>query len=346
MSIPSYNTVVEAVLHEIDLLLESYVFNGYNALADYLSGPLGIAVTLYIILMGYSLSMGWLAMSIREFSKGLVKIGFIYLFAMNWGWFSDYLINLFFNVSGHIGTILVDSTPMPLPSFAGEGIDGGLQSVLIELWDIGQWLWNSGSFHALGPLFVGVITWACGFLLIGYALFEIVFAKCILSVLCVVAPLFISFALFSSTEKFFYRWISLCSGYAFLMFLVMATIAIVLSLDQWAIGDAYLMHAKNLGMLNVFTIVFVSLICIGVIHRVCGLALVLGDGVSSWAQSTSSAQNLSYLFSGAMGFISMGYSAFKNKMSPTYANGKKSSSANKPKTRIDILRAKSQKGGD
>jgi len=71
MSIPSYDTVVDAVLNEIDLLLENYVFNGYSALADYLSGPLGIAVTLYIILMGYSLAMGWLSMSMREFSKGL-----------------------------------------------------------------------------------------------------------------------------------------------------------------------------------------------------------------------------------------------------------------------------------
>jgi type IV secretion system protein VirB6 len=344
MSIPSYNTVVEAVLHEIDLLLENYVFHGYSALADYLSGPLGLAVTLYIILMGYSLSMGWLSMSIREFSKGLVKIGLIYLFAMNWGWFSDYLINLFFNVSGHIGTILVDSTPLPLPSFAGEGIDGGLQSVLIELWDIGQWLWNAGSFHALGPLLVGLITWACGFLLIGYALFEIIFAKCILSVLCVVAPLFISFALFSSTEKFFYRWISLCSGYAFLMILVMATIAIVLSLDQWAIGDAYLLHAKDLGMLNIFTIVFVSLICIGVINRVCGLALVLGNGVGAWAGNSAVTDKLSHFFSGASGFVVGGYSAFKNKLSPTHSNNK-TKQFDKQNTRVDILRAKSQKGG-
>jgi type IV secretion system protein VirB6 len=343
MSIPSYNTVVEAVLHEIDLLLEDYVFNGYSALADYLSGPLGMAVTLYIILMGYSLSMGWLSMSIREFSKGLVKIGLIYLFAMNWGWFSDYLINLFFNVSGHIGTILVDSTPLPLPSFAGEGIDGGLQTVLIELWDIGQWLWNAGSFHALGPLSVALITWACGFLLIGYALFEIVFAKCILSVLCVVAPLFISFALFISTEKFFYRWISLCSGYAFLMILVMATIAIVLSLDQWAIGDAYLLHAKNLGMLNVFTIVFVSLICIGVINRVCGLALMLGDGVGGWVRNSPVTDKLSHFFSGASGFMAGGYSAFKNKLSPTHYNNTKKQ-FDKQNTRVDILRAKSQKG--
>lgn len=343
MSIPAYNTVVETVLHEIDLLLENYVFNGYSTLADYLYAPLGIAVTLYIILMGYSLSMGWLSMSIREFSKGLVKIGLIYLFAMNWGWFSDYLINLFFNVSGHIGTIIVDSTPMPLPNIAGEGIDGGLQSVLIELWDIGQWLWDAGSFHALGPLFVGLITWACGFLLIGYALFEIVFAKCILSVLCVVAPLFISFALFSSTEKFFYRWISLCSGYAFLMILIMATIAIVMSLDQWAIGDTYLLHAKDLGMLNIFTIVFVSLICAGVINRVCGLALILGDGVGVWVGSTPAADKLSHFFLGASGFVAGGFNAFKNKMSPTHsANTKKQFDKNN--TRIDILRAKSQKG--
>lgn len=335
MATPGYTTVIELTLTEIDEILSNYVYNGYTALADYLTLPLGIAITLYIIFYGYSMTMGWARVSVGDFSKSIVRIGLIYLFAMHWSWFSDYFVTLIFDVSGHIGDVLVSSTNIPLPSFAGEGITGAMQSVLIELWEMGQWAWNGGSFHNWAPLFIGLALWVCGFLLIGIGLFEIIFAKCILSVLCVLAPLFISFTLFDSTREFFNRWVGLCAAYSFLMILVMAATGLAMSVDQWAIADAYVTKIVDLPTIAILAIIFVSLLCVGIIIKVEGLALALGGFVGESVSNSSLAGNISKSLGGTFG-IAAGV------ISKRKSSGRQRSSSQKNVEKMRLLLARSK----
>ena len=339
MATPGYTTVIELTLTEIDEILNNYIFNGYAALADYLIVPLGVAVTLYIIFYGYSMTMGWTRVSISDFSKSLVRIGLIYLFAINWSWFSDYFVTLIFDVSGHIGDVLVSSTNIPLPSFAGEVITGAMQSVLIELWEMGQWAWNSGSFHNWAPLFIGLALWVCGFLLIGIGLFEIIFAKCILSILCVLAPLFISFTLFNATREFFNRWVGLCAGFSFLMILVMAATGLAMSVDQWALADAYLSKIVDLPTISILAIIFVSLLCVGIIIKVEGLALALGGFIGEAVGATSLAANISRSLGGAFG-VAAGVISQRKSVNKHKNKSSQSHKTNMAKMRVLLARSK------
>ena len=137
MAIPFYYTIIERLFTELDLLLNNFVFNGYSALANYLKTPLGLAIIVYFILMGLSMMQGWIQLSIPNLVKSITKIALIYTAAMNWSWFSFYVVDLLNKGAGEIGSVLVAATPIPIPHFAGEGINGAMQSVSIEITEIG-----------------------------------------------------------------------------------------------------------------------------------------------------------------------------------------------------------------
>jgi len=281
MSTPTYMTIVEQLFTELDTLLNNYVFNAYGAMSGYLKAPLGLAVVLYIVLMGLSITQGWIKLSMSNLVKSSVKLAVIYMAAMNWGWFSQNVVDLISKGSGQIGDVLVGSTPVPLPQFAGSGINGAMQSVLIEFTKIGSWVWNIGSWHNMGPCFTALLIWGFGYALILVAIFELVLAKIMLAVLFATAPLFIGFTLFKPTHGFFDRWLGACVGFGLLMLFVSSMLALDLSICQWAIAGTYAAHATNLSLVGFVPIMIVGFMGVGVILKVSQLAQSIGGTVTT-----------------------------------------------------------------
>ncbi len=307
MIIPTYMTVIEKFFSELDGLLNNYVFHAYNALAGYLKAPLGGAIVLYIVLMGLSITQGWVKLSMNNLVKSSLKLTIIYMAAMNWGWFSQSFMSLFNQGAGQIGDVLVNATPIPIPHFAGTGINGALQSVLIEFVKIGTWVWNKGSWHDLGPCLNAVLIWGFGLALILTAVFELVLAKVMLAILFSTAPLFICFTVFKRTHGFFDRWLGACVGFSLLMIFVSAMLALALSLAQWAIGGTYLNHATKLSIGGFVPTVIVGFIGIGIILKAAQLAQSIGGTITT----TSGSSLLAGTIGGAVGGLLSTHKAAK-----------------------------------
>ena len=280
MAISFYYTIIERLFTELDLLLNNFVFNGYSALANYLKTPLGLAIILYFILMGLSMMQGWIQLSIPNLVKSVTKIGLIYTAAMNWSWFSFYVVDLLNKGAGEIGSVLVAATPIPIPHFAGEGINGAMQSVFIEITEIGSWIWNQGAWNNMSPRFTGALIWVFGYTLILVALFELVLAKIMLAILFATAPLFISFTLFKPTHGFFDRWLGACVGFALLMIFISSMLALALSLIQWSIAGMYASHATNIDLVGFVPVMIVGFIGVGILLKSSHLAQSIGGCVS------------------------------------------------------------------
>jgi type IV secretion system protein VirB6 len=279
--LPAYLTIIERLFTELDLLLNNFVFNGYSALANYLKTPLGLSIVLYIILMGLSISQGWVKLAMGNLVKASIKLAFIYMAAMNWGWFSHTVVDSLNKGVGEIGSVLVSATPVPIPHFAGEGINGAMQSVLIEFTDIGNWIWNRGAWNNISPCFTAVLIWGFGYALILVAIFELVLAKIMLAILFSTAPLFISFTLFKTTHGFFDRWFGACVGFTLLMIFVSSMLALALSISQWAIADIYLSHAINVSLVGFVPVMIVGFIGVGILLKASHLAQSIGGSVST-----------------------------------------------------------------
>ena len=281
MIIPTYMTIIVELFKELQLLLNHFVYDAYTALVSYLKVPLGLAVVLYISLLGVSISQGWVKLSMSNLTKSAVKIGLIYLAAMNWGWFSHYVMALFNQGASQLGAVLMEATPIPLPHFAGEGIEGAMQSVLIEFVKIGAWLWAMSSWHSFSPCFTAILIWGFGFAMILVAIFELVLAKIMLAILFATAPLFIAFTLFKPTHGFFDRWLGACVGFSLLTIFVSSILVLTLSICQWAVGETYLNHAAGISLVGFIPVMVVGSLGIGITLKAAHLAQSIGGTVTT-----------------------------------------------------------------
>ena len=306
---PTYMTVVEKLFTELDVLLNNYIFHAYNALAAYLKTPLALAMVLYIVMMGLSITQGWIKLSMGNLVKSALKLALIYTAAMSWGWFSYYVVALISQGAGQLGDVLISATPVPMPHFAGTGMNGAMQSVLIEFTKIGKWIWDSGSWHNMGPCFTALIIWGFGYTLILVALFELVLAKIMLAVLFATAPLFVSFTLFKPTHSFFDRYLGACVGFGLLMVFVSSMLALALSISQWAIAGIYTTHAAKVSLVGFVPIMIVGFIGIGIILKAAQLAQGIGGTVTTTSGSTLLAGTIGGAVGSALTTIKMTRSA-------------------------------------
>lgn len=293
----TYATVIEQFFKEaLEPVLNTYVYDGYTDLASHLREPLGIAIVLFIALLGLGIAQGWLTWSLMSFIRATTKIGLIYSFAMNWSYFSKWVVAGIQTSAGEIGDWLVSSTPIHLPQFAGTGIDGAMQSVFIEITKIGSWVWGMGSWHNVGPYITTLIIWGFDYVMLLFGMFEIVLAKIMLAILFSLAPLFIIFTLFKATYNLFDRWLGLLLSYAILLILVSAVLGLVLSFAQWAISDPFTHHAMGFHLIGFVPAMVVGFIGIGILLKTTQLSLMIGSGVVTWSQQGSFARRLGQSF--------------------------------------------------
>lgn len=277
----SYKAAITEILNQVDSLLTNYVQYGYQGMVDYLEAPLGAAIVLFFVCYGIAISQGWIKGSVAGLTRSLFKIGTIYFVGMNWGNFSAYIYNLFYNGASEIGAAILTASPIKFASTGTIGINNALQLVLVEIWEISQWIFDSGGAFNPGPWVGGILLGLVGLLLVGIALLEVIIAKCMLSILFVTAPLFIAFTLFDATQAFFDRWLGACVGYASLMIFVCAGLGIVISLDQWILADMYVDQAAHVKWIDTGTAILVTWICIGIIKRIATLAMTIGGTVTT-----------------------------------------------------------------
>lgn len=307
--IPTYSTIVVTTLNEIDLLLHNYVYNGYTAISDYMRIPLGIVATIYLVIFGYGISMGWVKMSMGNFIKAALKIALIYAAVTEWAWVSEYLVGFINNTVGGIGDALISASPVHIPGI--DGIDGAMQETLIQFTQLGSTLFKGGGISNWGPYIQGLIVWGFGYALIGIGLFEIILAKVMLAVLFIFTPVITVLCFFKPLQGTFDRWLGAIVGFALLQLFVTATLTLGLSLAYWWLAANKVESAINIGNYGTLPIVIIGLICIGFVLRAAQLAQNLGGVVSTSAASAMVGGMIGGFMGSTMGGVGLAKSAIK-----------------------------------
>lgn len=308
-----YTHLIEQLFTQLDVLLKSYVFEGYSALAHALTKPLLLAGTIAISLFGVGLSQGWVKGNLSNVIQLVMKLGLVFAFALNWGVFSSYGYQLMNDCGSELGQVMLNAIPLPGSKLQGAGIASALQFAFNEYIHLGANAWNAGHLGlsvALQPYFGACIIWFTGAGMIVVGLFELLLAKIMMAVLLATAPLFIGFIVFKPTQVFFDRWLGAIVGYALLPLFVSAMLALSLSISQWALSDYFLHPDFATDGLNIYVITaLVGLLGIFVILRVGHLSQSIGGTVT-----TSGASG--FLVGLAMGAMST-YKNRKGKRDPS-----------------------------
>jgi type IV secretion system protein VirB6 len=295
-SSPGYHDLIASLLGYIDTMLAAFVFDGYTAVMGYIAGPLGLAVIVLVTCLGYGVVTGKLDISPALLLQNVIKISLIYGFALSWGQFSSLVIPVFQDAAAELGGVLLKATQ---PGFTGNIFDA-LQHILDRFVQTGWALMTHGGFSlsgsAIASRLIGLFFLLFGILLTAIAAFQLVFAKVMMACLFALAPLFISFTLFQVTRTFFDRWLGALASYSFLIILVSVTIALSMSLMNWAF-QTYIGNDTMpvLGLL--VPVVFVAIIAFGVTLG----AQRLADSLSSTVTSLSGASMVGGAIGGFIG---------------------------------------------
>jgi len=276
--IQTYNTIVLATLNEINLLLTNYVYTGYAVISNYIRVPLGIVASIYLVIFGYSIAMGWIKISMGNFVKTILKIAFIYMAVTEWALVSEYFVGFINHVIEDIGNILIAASPaMP----GSDGLNGAMQVVLTQFSKLGNTLFKAGSITSMGAWIQAVLLWGFGYLIVGIGLFEIILAKVMLSVLFIFTPLIVILCFFKSFQGTFDRWLSAIIGFALLQLFVVAALSLGLSLAYWWLEAHRPEDILTMGNFSALPIIIIGIICIGLVLKAGQLAQNLGGMVST-----------------------------------------------------------------
>lgn len=277
MSTPTYANILLQLTSQIDELTNGFIFEGYNALATALAKPLASLAVLYIVLMGYAITRGLVKTPMQDFSKGIVRMGLIYLFAMNWSFFASFAVELFSSGASELATVLMQSAKFKTSG----GVNGGLQAVFNEVIRVGAWTWDKATFKHWGPIFTALMIYVSGIVVVGLALFELIIAKLMLAICLSTAPLFICFTLFEQTKTFFDRWLGILVGFSLVLVMVSTVVGLCMHLIHWTIDGHYSNHAASVSATDWIPILLVSILCVMAILEVTGLAKNIGGAFSS-----------------------------------------------------------------
>ena len=279
---PQYFNIILALFNKVHNLLNHFVFDTYHQLSITLRLPIALCITLYIVLLGYSISHGWLNVSVNYIVKIGLKLAVVYTLAMNWDFFSAYVVDFIQQGSSQLGSILLASNQHFSTIDPQQGIEGALQTVLTHFTKVGYWLWHRGSWHSFSPYFEAIVIWGSGMALVCYAMFQLIVANIMLSILFVLAPLFVSFLIFSSTQTLFDRWVGHIVSYALLTLFVSVLLSLVLSIAQWSISDITENNLlTTLFVVSFIPIVLVCFISIALMKRVSNMAHDIGLNFST-----------------------------------------------------------------
>ncbi len=295
------NMLVTNILQQMDASLNNFVFNGYQAASNYLRIPLGIIAALYVAILGYSIMMCWVKVSMGNFVKAVLKIGFIYMLVTQWGWVSEYIVNFINQAAGELGEAMVQVSPMHISK--GNGVYGALQEVLSGFANLGVRVIAAGNWHIFAPIFGGIVILAVGFILVGFALFQLILAKSLLAILFVFTPLMALACFFKSTHSIFDRWLGSIVGVFLLQLFVIVALAFALSLSNWWIEAHKIDSAIQMGNAGSWSVVLIGVISIGLIFKASSMAYDIGMAINS--------ANASGFVSGGIGNKSMRLSNFR-----------------------------------
>ncbi|MFG1260464.1 type IV secretion system protein [Xanthobacter flavus] len=251
--------------------LEDFISSGTSGISSWVTGPLTIALTLYVILYGFLVLRGSIPEPIMEFAFRAMKLAIILMLVQNASNYQTYVSKVFFEdlpteISGALNT-----GSAPSASAFDSLLDKGQKSAN-DIWAKGSW--PVDILTGAAGLVVIVMTFIVA--AIGYVVS--LYARVALAIVLAIGPIFVALAMFQSTRRFTEAWIGQMANFVILQVLVVAVGSLLVTcLDAtFATMESYadvLMRPIALGA--------IALSALYVFYQLPGIASALAAGGAS-----------------------------------------------------------------
>lgn len=195
--------------------LETFISSGTSNIAEWVSGPLTTAVTLYVVLYGYLVLRGSVQEPILDFAFRAIKLAIIVTLVRNAGDYQTYITSIFFETLPREISQALNSGTAPSASTFDSLLDKGQASATA--------IWSRASWPA------DIATGVCGMMVIGASFIVAaigyivsLYARLALAIVLAIGPIFVALAMFQSTRRFTEAWIAQLANFVILQVLVVA----------------------------------------------------------------------------------------------------------------------------
>ncbi|MCD1265384.1 conjugal transfer protein TrbL [Shinella sumterensis] len=261
--------------------LETFVSEGTSNIAEWVSGPLTAAVTLYVILYGYLVLRGSVQDPVLEFAFRAMKLAIIVMLVKNAGEYQTYVTNVFFDILPREIAQALNTGTTPSASTFDSLLDKG-QASATDIWSRASWPVDIVTGIG-GMMVIGV-----SFLVAGIGYVVSLYARLALAIVLAIGPIFIALAMFQSTRRFTEAWIGQLANFVILQVLVVAVGALLIScLDStFTAIDAY-----TDVLMRPIALCAIGIAALYVFYQLPAIASALASGGASLAYGYTTARD-------------------------------------------------------
>lgn len=266
--------------------LRNFITSGTSGISSWVTGPLTVALMLYVIIYGFLVVRGAIHAPIMEFAFRAMKLAIILMLVRNAAAYQTYVSALFFEDMPSEISAALNTGPAPSASAFDSLLDKG-QEAANKIWR--RSAWPVDVLTSVAGLVVIVITFIVA--AIGYVVS--LYARVALAIVLAIGPIFIALAMFSSTRRFTEAWIGQLANFVVLQVLVIAVGSLLVTCleSTFATMDSYsdvLMRPIALGAVGLAALyVFYQLPGIASALAAGGASLTYGYGASRDAHESS-----------------------------------------------------------
>ncbi|MGQ3141201.1 type IV secretion system protein [Rhizobium oryzihabitans] len=261
--------------------LETFVSEGTSNIAEWVTGPLTAAVTLYVILYGYLVLRGSVQDPVLEFAFRAMKLAIIVMLVKNAGEYQTYVTNVFFDILPREIAQALNTGTTPSASTFDSLLDKG-QASATDIWSRASWPVDIVTGVG-GMMVIGV-----SFLVAGIGYVVSLYARLALAIVLAIGPIFIALAMFQSTRRFTEAWIGQLANFVILQVLVVAVGALLIScLDStFTAIDAY-----TDVLMRPIALCAIGIAALYVFYQLPAIASALASGGASLAYGYTTARD-------------------------------------------------------
>ncbi|MBB5539585.1 type IV secretion system protein [Rhizobium giardinii] len=195
--------------------VETFISSGTSNIANWVTGPLTAALTLYVVLYGYIVLRGSVQEPMLEFAFRAMKLAIIVMLVRNANQYQVYVADIFFETLPKELSQALNTGTTPSASTFDSLLDKG-QKCAQEIWSHASWpvdiVTGTGGIMVIGA---SVIVATIGYIVSLYA-------RLALAIVLAIGPIFIALAMFQSTRRFTEAWIGQLANFVILQILVVA----------------------------------------------------------------------------------------------------------------------------
>lgn len=261
--------------------LEMFVSVGTSNIAEWVTGPLTAAVTLYIVIYGYLILRGSIQDPVMEFAFRAIKLAIIVMLVKNAGEYQTYVTNIFFDVLPREIAQALNTGATPSASTFDSLLDKG-QASATDIWSRASWPVDIVTGVG-GMMVIGV-----SFLVAGIGYVVSLYARLALAIVLAIGPIFIALAMFQSTRRFTEAWIGQLANFVILQVLVVAVGTLLISCidSTFTAIDAY-----SDVLMRPIALCAIAIAALYVFYQLPGIASALASGGASLAYGYTTARD-------------------------------------------------------